>query len=272
MGDGSRGFEGAIAAAAAAISDLVLVASWNWRLEANQGPALFGDVIFDELSVFSNHVFGDAHVLELLVEGPPFRRRLILVVEDTLGASHSLFVDNATVRDSVGNRFLSPVPSGGGLLGPLASLHGVVVLHGEFGGVFVAALDPFEKVLGLGLVLKEKPHGKVLDLKAVEEESVLRVLEVDPELLVPQHSLVADDVDQLEKKGMSNEVVHEDNGSREPRPRPFLEAWVVHIEPHDGGVDDLVRRLRDDPFDLVLVCGREGGHRRCCCGAAGASL
>ena len=134
----------------------------------------------------------------------------------------------------------------------------------------MAVLDPFEEVLSLGLVLKEEPHGEVLNLEAVEEEPVLRVLEVNPKLLVPQHALVADDVNELEEKGVSDEVVDEDDGSREPRPRPFLDARVVHVEPHDGGVDDLVRRLRDDPFDLVLVCGREGGHRGCCYSAAGA--
>lgn len=126
--------------------------------------------------------------------------------------------------------------------------------------MFVAVLDPFEEVLCLGLVFEKESDGEVLDLEAVEEESVLGILEVDPELLVPEHALVADHVDKLEKECVSDEVVDKHDGSHEPRPRPLLEVWIVHVEPDDGSIDDFVGRLRNDPLDLVLVCGRECCH------------
>lgn len=99
---------------------------------------------------------------------------------------------------------------------------------------------PFEEVLGVRFVVEQKPNGVLFDLEAMEEQPVLGVLEVHPELLVPQHALVADDVYQFEEEGVSNQVVHQNQCSHQSCPCPVISVWVVHIEPDHCCIDYFV--------------------------------
>ena len=58
----------------------MLITSRNRWFQSNKRTALFVDVILDKVSIFGNHVFCDAHLLELVIEGPPFWRRLLLII------------------------------------------------------------------------------------------------------------------------------------------------------------------------------------------------
>lgn len=109
-------------------------------------------------------------------------------------------------------------------------------------------------------VLEKKPHQAVLNLKRVEELAVLVVLEVDVELLVPEHTAAAGDVDHFQEKRVAHKIVGQHNGAHQPGVGPCGGIGVGHVEPGYGGINHLVGRFGNDPFDLFLVSGSEYTH------------
>lgn len=88
----------------------------------------------------------------------------------------------------------------------------------------------------------------------MEELSILVVLKVDVELLVPHNTPGAQDVHELEKKRVSHQIIHQGYGTNETGVCPFVRIWMRYIESSDGGVDDLIRRLGHGTLDFFLVC------------------
>jgi hypothetical protein len=158
-----------------------------------------------------------------------------------------------------------------------------VVFVGAAGDVDLAAADGRGKRLGpcvlarvllplvhlllegarLLLVDKRQAGHALLELEGMEEGAVLVVLERVVDLLVPDHpSIRRGDVDQLDPKGVADQVVGQHGGALQARVGPSSPVLRVHdVQAGDGDGLDLVRGLGHGPLDRLLVgVGENGGH------------
>mgnify|MGYP007046642750 FL=1 len=136
--------------------------------------------------------------------------------------------------------------------------HGILVVRRLFQRVLVPRGHALVKMRSIMGILEQEPHQTVLDLKRVEKRPVLMVLEVHVELLVPKHTTRARDINQLEEKRVSDEIIHQRYRPHEPRIRPLGAVRVCHVKAGHRGVNDLVQRLGHRTLDLLLIwCGQD---------------
>lgn len=138
--------------------------------------------------------------------------------------------------------------------------HRILVGGGGFRGVLVAGGNPFMEMRRLSSILKQQPHQTVLYLKAVEEFTVLVVLEVDVEFLVPHDTAVANDIDQFEKQRVTHQIVDQTNGAVQVGEGPCLAVRVRDVQAGDGGVDDLIVGFGNGPSEFLLVVSSNKRH------------
>jgi len=100
----------------------------------------------------------------------------------------------------------------------------------------------------------------LFQFERVEERAVLVVLKSVVDFLVPDHAPVGRrDIDELDPKGISYEIVGQHRRTLETGIRPSVAIWMRNIEP--GNRDGLyfVGRFRDGALDNLLVSIREDG-------------
>lgn len=68
------------------------------------------------------------------------------------------------------------------------------------------------------------------------------------------------DIDNLEEKGMSDQILGQDHGTTYTGKGPFALVRVADIESCDGNCDDVIRRTWDGTFDDNLVILVEYGR------------
>lgn len=123
--------------------------------------------------------------------------------------------------------------------------------------MFFSLGDTFEEVCSVCAVVKEESSETLLQFKRVEEGPILIVLHIDIKLLVPQHTSVAIDIHQLEKYRVADEVVNQHNRTTQPCVRPLLRVRVRNVEPGNGCIKHLLRRLGNHTLHLLLLSGAE---------------
>lgn len=136
----------------------------------------------------------------------------------------------------------------------------VLVVERRLGRMFLFVGNPLEEVSRFRLVFKQQPCIAFLQLERVEERPVLIVLEVNVQLLIPNNAPVSSHVNQFQEKRVAHKVVDQSNSSAKPSKRPFIGIRVCNIQSGDRGINNLVRRLRDRPLDLLFVLVFEKAH------------
>lgn len=153
----------------------VLKTPWNGRFEAHKRATLLGDVVLDKLTVFGNHVFSNAHLFKLGVEGTPFWGWKIVIVENALCTTCALVINRILTTETHCFRWF------------FAEFNGTVICKRCLGSVLCSCHHALVQMLRVRLVFKEKTHLEVVGLKRVEEDAVLRVGKVGPEFMVPEY-------------------------------------------------------------------------------------
>ena len=87
----------------------------------------------------------------------------------------------------------------------------------------------------------------------MEKGTVLVVLKVHVQLLVPYHTTMAMDVHQLEEKCISDGIIHQGHGTSKTGVIPTLRVWIRNIKPRYGHIYDFVGALGKRSLDLFLI-------------------
>lgn len=246
------------------------------RLEAHERPTLFVDEVLDESRVSCDHILGDAHLCEVLIELPPLHGRLVVVIyllasaavasRHITSGAHSRSASGGNSRGSSWRRRRRRrhAASAAALAwaSVLAFRHGCVVVDGIFRAILLALRHTLEEMGCLAFVLKKKARKALLELERVEVGAILVVAEVPVEFLVPQYASRALNVHEFEEKAFPYQVVHQNDGTGEPGVLPATGVGVGDVEASDGLVDDFVASAGDHSFDffLVRVLERTGGE------------
>jgi len=112
------------------------------------------------------------------------------------------------------------------------------------------------------LVHETQPEQALLPLEAVEERSILVVLEGIVDLLIPQHAAKCRrNIDKLEPERVAHQVVGQDRGALQAGGYPLSVVGEGDVEFGDGDGLDLVVGLGDGALDrLLVIVGEDGGH------------
>ena len=208
------------------------------------------DKVFDEALVLSDVLFADAEISKLLEQRLPrgidvFRAEAVLgreahvsyVFEARRGTDHGL------VDLSAGSAFF--------LLGGGGAAFGLCVLG--------AIADLLEEVVGLAVIRKRKADQAFVAFEGVEEGTILIVLEIVVQFVLPNDASSALEIDHLEVESGLDQVTNKGDGPLDAGVAPLRRTWVGSIYATDGGSDDLVAGRWNGGFDLGLVRRRNGG-------------
>lgn len=140
--------------------------------------------------------------------------------------------------------------------------NGSLIIKGRFRGVFLFMMNAFEKMASFRLVFEKQASIALFYFKGVEEGSVLVVLKINVEFLVPDNTFVALQMVQnvlvrkmvggeregdtyaniyhFQKKGVSYKIIHQCNGARKSRIRPYLRVWICDVQSSYSGIHNLI--------------------------------
>lgn len=241
------------------------------RLEAHQRTTFVVDEILDETGMCSNHILGDSHLREVLIELPPLYGWLVVVVDllasAAVASGHiASRTTGTTTRDvtTTGRwwRRRCRRTTGTTWWWYLAPRHRRAVIVRVLGRILLSLRHALIKMRRLSFVLKKQPGKALLELERVEIRAVLVVPEVAVELLVPQNTSRALNVHELEVEAFSHQIVHQNDGTGEAGVLPAIWVRVCDVEARHCLVDDFIASARDHSFDffLVRILERTGGE------------
>ena len=196
----------------------------------------------DKVLVAFNLILGDAHLCQCLHQPGPLWRLEV----DVAGSRTCRLDTDRHLRRLDGSLPLALLV---GLARPTAKQSLDLAAESLVAGSLGAGLDLGYKVGGLLLVRKAKRSHILRHFERVKVGPVLVVEDAVVELLVPEYTLGADDVDELEEEALSNLVVGEHGRARQTRVLPSTAVWQGDVEASDGGSDDLVGAGRDEALD-----------------------
>lgn len=101
-------------------------------------------------------------------------------------------------------------------------------------------MNAFEKMASFRLVFEKQASIALFYFKGVEEGSVLVVLKINVEFLVPDNTFVAANIYHFQKKGVSYKIIHQCNGARKSRIRPYLRVWICDVQSSYSGIHNLI--------------------------------
>lgn len=87
----------------------------------------------------------------------------------------------------------------------------------------------------------------------MEERPILMVLEIDVELLIPQHAAGAKNVDEFQEERVSHQVIDQHNCAYKSSVCPFCWIRISNVESTGGGIDNFIGCLWDCALDLFLI-------------------
>lgn len=120
--------------------------------------------------------------------------------------------------------------------------------------MLLTLLHLFNECLGLLLVGEGQTGGAVFKFESVEECTVLVIVEVVENFLVPNHALsMGRNVDNFEPEGPSYKVVADHSCSLHTCIFPLLGIWVGNVESRDSYGQDLVGWFGDMPLNGFLI-------------------
>lgn len=136
--------------------------------------------------------------------------------------------------------------------------------------ILLALVHLLLELLCFLLIGKRQTGQAVLELKGVEEGTVLVVLERVVDFLVPDDAAVGGldralaghtvwfpwtyrDVDHLDPEGIADQVIGEDYSALQAGILPSIVVWVGNVQLGHGDSMDLVGSLGHLPLDILLV-------------------
>lgn len=155
-------------------------------------------------------------------------------------------------------------------------------LSGLFAGILLPLLELFNEGFGLFLVGEGEASGAVFELERMEKCTVLVVMEIIVDFLVPddtssggldvgcQHNSgnwrrggkgTHRDVDQLQPESTADQIIRKHSRTLQTGINPSLRVGIGDIEPRDRDSMDLVGGFGDIALDGFFVgVSEDGGH------------
>lgn len=118
--------------------------------------------------------------------------------------------------------------------------------------IFVSLLYLLIELPSFLLICERETRHTLLQLKCMEECSIVTIFEAFIKLLIPKNASVSHYVHNLEEESIPNEVFCEYNRPGYSRELPFFRIWVCNIKSADRDCNDVVRRAWNGPFDNLF--------------------